>query len=479
MLKRVFGIFRVKQEERWLALVVFVWLTVHNALTINRYYGEFTKILENYERHFVTTFRMSGFDPLTYGVVSDWDTLYNVYRHPMLAFFMYPAYLLNMGLEAVTGVNCVQFVVAVIVVFCSFYAFLFLYRILREVIGIGRTDASILSVMCFSFAYVMLASMVPDHFVISMLMLIITLYICGKMQQRGQTLSIWQTVVFFFFTAGTSLNNGIKVFMAAFFTNGKRFFNWKYILLAVLLPCAVIWKGARMEYRHYVFPKENARHMAKAKRDKEMRTAMIQQYLDTAQVKDTAAAVSHMKNVAQKRAHAKFKKDQKRAFVAHKGKPIAKGEFSRWTDVTTSRWETAVHNLFGEGLLFHKDQLMKDTLRNRPVIVKYQWWGNYVVSGLIVLLFMLGIIRGIRSRFFWTAFMFFLYDMALHMGLGFGINEVYIMTPHWAFIVPIALAYLLQASTRKQRLWLRTIILALTVYLLIHNEWLLWGYMLS
>ena len=75
--------------------------------------------------------------------------------------------------------------------------------------------------------------------------------------------------------------------------------------------------------------------------------------------------------------------------------------------------------------------------------------------------------------------MYFLYDMALHMGLGFGINEVYIMTPHWAVIVPIALAYLLQASTRKQRLWLRTIILALTVYLLIHNEWLLWGYMLS
>lgn len=479
MIKKVFGIFRVKTEERWLALVVFVWLSVHNALTINRYYNEFTKIMEVYGRHFVDTFRMSGFDPLTYGVVSNWDTLYNVYRHPLLAFFMYPAYLINMGLESITGVNCVQFIMAVIVVFCSFYAFLFLYRILREVIELERLDASVLSVLCFSFAYVMLTSMVPDHFVISMLMLIITLYICGKMQQRGQTLSIWQTVVFFFFTAGTSLNNGIKVFMAAFFTNGKRFFHWKYLLLAVILPCAVMWKGARMEYRHFVWPKEMARKEAKLKKDKELRAAMVQQYLDTAQVKDSAAAIAHMNQVARKKAYDKYKHDHSHASVAHKGKPIAKGEFSRWTDISTSRWETAIHNLFGEGLIFHKDYLMKDVLRNRPVIVYYQCWFNYVVEGLIVLLFFMGIICGIRSRFFWTAFTFFLYDMALHMGLGFGINEVYIMTAHWIFIIPIAIAYLLKSVHWRLVSWFRIMLIVLAAYLVIHNEWLLWSYMIG
>lgn len=477
MINKVFGIFRVKAEERWLALAVFVWLSVHNALTINRYYDAFTRIKETYGRHFIDTFRMSGFDPLTYGVVSDWDTLYNVYRHPLLAFFMYPAYLLNMGLEAVIGVNCVQFIMAVVVVFCAFYAFLFLYRVLREVIGVERFDASVLSLMCFSFAYVMIASMVPDHFVISMLMLIITLYICGKMQQKGQTLSIWQTVVFFFFTAGTSLNNGIKVFMAAFFTNGKCFFKWKYLLLAVLLPCAVIWKGARMEYHYYVWPKEAARNEAKMKKDKELRAAMIQQYLDTAQVKDTAAAVAHMKKTARERARAKFKRDNKRVGRMNTGRPMAKGEFSRWTDISTSRWETAIHNLFGEGLLLHKDYLMKDVLRNRPVIVKYRWWGNYVAEALVVLLFLIGIVRGIRSRFFWTAFTFFLYDMALHMGLGFGINEVYIMTAHWAFIIPIAIAYLMKGSQKRQLPWLRILLAMLTIYLLVHNEILLWSYM--
>ena len=233
MIKTVFGIFRIKREERWLAVFAFIWMVALNVLTITKYYDKFTQIMDTYHRHFVNNFHISGFDPLTYVAVSNWDTTYNVYRHPLLAFFMYPAYLINQGLMAVTGLNCVQFVIAVILVFCAFYAFIFLYRILREVLGLDIFDAAILTIMCFSFAYVMLSVMVPDHFIISMYMLILTLYICGKMRQRRQTLSIWQTIVFFLVTAGTSLNNGIKVFMAAFFTNGKRFFHWKYLLLLV------------------------------------------------------------------------------------------------------------------------------------------------------------------------------------------------------------------------------------------------------
>ena len=221
MIKTVFGIFRIKREERWLAVFAFIWMVALNVLTITKYYDKFTQIMDTYHRHFVNNFHISGFDPLTYVAVSNWDTTYNVYRHPLLAFFMYPAYLINQGLMAVTGLNCVQFVIAVILVFCAFYAFIFLYRILREVLGLDIFDAAILTIMCFSFAYVMLSVMVPDHFIISMYMLILTLYICGKMRQRRQTLSIWQTIVFFLVTAGTSLNNGIKVFMAAFFTNGK------------------------------------------------------------------------------------------------------------------------------------------------------------------------------------------------------------------------------------------------------------------
>ena len=240
-------LFLIRSEERFMSLIVLLVLTALNSLTIIRYYDQFSKLCDNYGNLFIKTFHVSGFDPLTYVVVSNWHTSYNVYRHPLLAFFMYPANQLNQGLMQLTGMNWVQFIVAAILIFCSIYSFLFLYRIQREVIRIGRFDACLLTSMLFSFAYVMVSAIVPDHFIMSMMMLLLTLYVSGVRQKEGRQLSIVDTVVLFFITAGISLNNGIKTFLAAFFTNEKRFFHWRYLLLAVILPCALIWGGARIE----------------------------------------------------------------------------------------------------------------------------------------------------------------------------------------------------------------------------------------
>ena len=124
------------------------------------------------------------------------------------------------------------------------------------------------------------------------------------------------------------------------------------------------------------------------------------------------------------------------------GEPFAKGEFMRWTDKTTSRWDVGVECLFGEAIQLHKDHLLGDVLRNRPVIVKYRYAANYVVEGAIVLLFLLGIWAGRKSLLMWTAMSMFGMDMILHMGLGFGINEIYIMTVHYMFVVPVVIGFL-------------------------------------
>ncbi len=95
-----------------------------------------------------------------------------------------------------------------------------------------------------------------------------------------------------------------------------------------------------------------------------------------------------------------------------------------------------VENFFGEAIMLHQDHLLGDVLRDRPVIVKYKSPVNYVVEGIIVILFILGLIAGRKSRFLWLTIMFFLFDFALHIGLGFGINEVYIMTAHYMYAPP-------------------------------------------
>ena len=476
--------FRIKKEERGIAVGALVVLTALQVLTVVRYANPFMSLTENVRKTVLRLFQISGFDPLTYIGVADWDTVYNVYRHPLLAFFIYPLYLLNQGLLAVTGLNMMQVVVALLLLFCAFYSFIFMLRIAREVVGLSLADAALVSTLLFSFAYVMVGTCVPDHFILSMMMLLLTLYVCGDRRretgdgrqetgdERRETgdgrrgLTIVETVLLFVFTAGISLNNGIKIYLAALFTNGRRFFRWQYLLLAVILPCALIWGGARMEYRHFVWPKEMARKEAKAQKDRQIRQELTQHYADTARVKDSAAVAAGVKKIIQQRAQEKYRRDHQKIWNKNTGKPIAKGEFMRWTDKTTSRWQTTVENLFGESLQLHEDYLLGDVLRNRPVIVHYRWWWNYIVETLLLVLFLAGIWCGRRSRFLWMTLSFFGLDLLLHMGLGFGINEVYIMTPHWVYVIPIAIAYLLKAVSAQ---WLRVVVGVLTLFLFVWN----------
>ena len=78
----------------------------------------------------------------------------------------------------------------------------------------------------------------------------------------------------------------------------------------------------------------------------------------------------------------------------------------------------------------------------------------------------------------WMALCGAAFDMALHMGLGFGINEVYIMGAHWLFVLPIATGFLVKAMYgRKAGLWLRWLLVALTAWLLAYNVTLFIDYL--
>lgn len=479
-MRDLLDLFRVRRDERKVALAVLLALIGLNAIVVCHYFYQFTPLQSDYWKLFIGQFRLSGFDPITYAVVSDWAAKYNVYRHPLLAFFMYLPYLLNQGLMALTGVNCAIFIVAAMLVFAAFYSFMFLLRIFRDVVGLSLFDAALLGVFGFTFAYVMLSMIVPDHFVFSMFMLLMVLCWTGLKIRRKSHFTILETVFFFILTAGISLNNGVKVFLAALLTNWRKFFRPKYLLLAVALPSALIWLFARWEYRVYVWPEEMARKEAKVKRNKQLTEKIYRDYADTARVKDSASVKAGVKRIVQQRAQAKYKRDHQKPWNKNAGKPIAQGEFMRWTDISTPRGASLVENLFGESIQLHQDHLLQDVLKdNRPVIVHYRWVANYVVEGLIFLLFLLGIVCGARSRFLWTALSFFAFDLALHVGLGFGLNEVYIMSAHWLFVVPLAMAYLFKVAGRGLLLSLRGIVVALSVWLCGYNLFFLLKYMIG
>lgn len=455
---KIAPLFKIRREERWMMWLALTLLLLLNALTIAKYYGIFTPLAADYWQLFVGKFHISGFDPISYYVISDWEARYNVYRHPLLSFAMWIPYLLNKGCMAVTGINCALFIMAAILVAAGFYAFLFVYRILRDVVGIGRVDASLLSFMLYSFAFVMLSAMVPDHFILSMFMLLLTLYVSGLLIRQRLQMGVGAAIALFVATAGISLNNGLKVFLSGLLVNGRRFFRPKFVLGAVIVPAMLIWVGARYEYHYLVAPGEIARHAAKAKKKAEESKRQDTLQLSAARQKPQTAP--------------------KKKRVAKKGAPLIQGEFMRWTDVTTPRWASTVENLFGESIQLHPDYLLQDEYRSRPMIVTYRWPANYAVEAVIVALFAIGVWCGRRSRFLWLALSYFGLDLLLHIGLGFGINEVYIMTAHWIYVIPIAIAYLFKAANNRARLALRLLTGLLTAGLYLYNGYFIIDYML-
>lgn len=471
--------FRVKQGEllpSLCALAVYLGL---NALVVARYAESFTRTHVAFWKMFVNQFRISGFDPITYVVLSDWAPKYNIYRHPLLAFFVWPLSVIDGWLMDLTGVNMAQYIVAAVLLFIVFYSYIFMMRICKDIIGLGRTDAVLLSSLLFSFAYVMVSYIVPDHFAPSMFMLLMALYVCGVKIRDSKRLDGWQTMLMFLFTAGITLSNGIKVFIDALFVDGRKFFRPRYLLFAVIIPSALIWVFARWEYKHYMWPIAKANNEAKVRKSQKQREKDYALFRDTTQLQDSIQIQRAFDLLMKKKMHEKYKNDHKQPGWAHKGKPMGKGEFSSWTDISTPRWDSAVENLFGESLILHADHVLGDTLRGRPVIVRYNNPLLYTIEGAIVLLFLAGIWAGRRSRFLWMALCGFGFDMFIHMVLGFGLNEVYIMGAHWLFVIPLSAAFLVREVSGRRLLALRCLTAALALFLLVWNTSLIAGFLLG
>jgi hypothetical protein len=460
--EEVFGLFRVKPEERVQAAVALTVIVALNALFIFRLhelflqpgFGPYWKVFEH-ELH------LSGYDPYTYLTVTDWDVVYEVHRHPLLAFLIWPLWLLNQGLTALLGVNCVQYVVALPVMASSFYSYIFLYRIHREVVGLRRDDATLLTMFAFSMAYLLLSVIVPDHFTVSMFLLLLTLYITGICIKKGREFRWWQSAVFFFITAGVTLSNGVKVFLSGLFANRRGFFRPKYLLLAVILPSALLWGVAVWQHQAFVVPRQEAREqMNRVKSEKE---------------KERVAQMT-----PDQRAQYEAKKARREAVLqrqaAKTGKPMDDHGYLKWTDISTSRWKTLYENLLGETIQFHRQHFLEDTLVGRPLFVPYLSTFSYVIEVLVVLLALWGAWCGRRSRFLWLCLSYLAVDMGIHLVLGFGINEVFIMAPHFLFILPIMTAYLLRDTKGHA---VRLAITALTAYLLTYNGVLLTYFLLS
>lgn len=447
----IFNIFKVKKEERWLAFAMLAVFVTFNAMVIASHYHLYTMDAHGgFWSIFTKNFRMSGYDCWSWITVSGGRIHFVTSRHPLYLTFLYPLYLLNDWLIQNVGYNFAVYFMAVIIVFSAFYAVLFMYRVFREVLELRRKDARLLTLLLFSFGHVLIPTMVPDHFVISLMLLSLTLYITGKKMKKGQLLTAWQSLVLTFFTAGMATSNGVKTLLAGFFTNGKKVFTCKFISIGVVLPLLLLLGIQQSQYYLLEVPQQ--------------------------------AVVSHIESETLKKNPQKVlehKKQRDEWQRTHLGQPVGDGVITKLMDVSTPRIPTIVENFFGESIQLHQRSLLKDVSWERPIFVEYNWSLNYIIEAFIVLLFIVGIVFSYKQRFFKMLLAWFACDVTLHLILGFAVTEVYIMTSGWAFIIPISYGYLLKRLSMKWLKMMRVALIMLTIYLWIYNAGQTFYYLMS
>ena len=444
------NIFRIKKEERIPAILSVLICTALNALLILSYPANFFKAGKlGFWSIFYKHFTVSGFDAYSYIFLSNEKIYYELSRHPLFSVLLYPGYWLNQVLMDYTSRNCATYIMAFMLVTSTMYSVVLFFRICRELVSLGKWDSYILTAFFFSFASIMLTTMVPDHFCFSLLCLLASIYIVGSNLKNKAKLTSWQTSILFLCTAGISLSNGVKTGIMALFNNGKKVFSPKYFAISFFLPLLIMGSFGYYQYESIVKPQQE--------KGKEIERKQLPKRPDIA------------------KANAKHDAWMK----AGRGAAISDKPFLKWTDIQTSRSESIIENLFGEGIQLHQQYLLKDHSVSRPTFVKYDWALNYVLEGIIILMFAIGIFYSRNSKWMWMCFSCAAFDMFLHLGLGFGLNEVYIMGAHWMFIIPFAIGFSIKQAPRKLAMSLRATALLLALYLWAYNGTLIANHFIS
>lgn len=435
----------LRKEERPVAIVALIVFAALNALLIANHWSSFTRGAHvGFWSVFYNHLNMSGYDIFSLIFISCMRLHWNALRHPLFVALLLPLFWLNHQIMPPTEFNAAVLLMGALLVAADVWGAVLMHRLLRDVVEVNRMDAAFLTAMFYGFAHVMIATMVPDHFALSLPLLLLTLLIAGRRLKEGKPMKLWQSALLFFLTAGMTLTNGVKVALAAWFVNGRKVFSWRSIL-SFVVPTLLL--GAV-----YLWQKE----------------AIIEPQEHNIKRIEAAVAKKDPARIAKLKEHDDFVKQQN-------GEALTKSvPLLEWSDMTTSRWQSAVDNLFGESLQLHRDYLLEDVQQTRPVFVEYRSAVNYIVEALVVLLLVAGAWIARREKFFLMVLSWFAFDMIMHMGFGFGLNEVYIMTAHWAFIIPIAAGYILR---RKNSMAARVLVAALTLWLWAYNAVIVIGYL--
>lgn len=435
------GILKIRKEELPMLVVPLVLFIALNALLVVHYFDTFTREHVGYWSLFYKNFNVSGFDPYNYIMASCARPMYDHVRHPLLWLFTYPMYGINQGLRAIFGFNTAVVLLGVIWTVLDAYTYLFVCRSLREGLDLNRREAMTGGMFTFGIAYVMLPSFAPDHMMMTMSALALTLLVAVRAMNRGRVIGRWKIFLLTFLATGITTTSIAKVYLADAIAMFRRCSvrSWIVKSLFYLLPLACIGIG-------YIALEETV-----YKQERKTVGKIIRKNSETQKGRERLSR-------------------EKTFWEQKKKNAIGDAEILKFTDTSIDKTESLVHNVFGESFQLHDEHLFEDRFRGKPLFVHYGSVANYIVEAFLVLILFGGIIIGWRNRMLLITASWAFMDFILHVVLSFALDEVYLMTAHWALVMPVSLAVIIRAS--KSRAWLYRLAMGFAILM---TAWL-WGW---
>lgn len=140
-----------------------------------------------------------------------------------------------------------------------------------------------------------------------------------------------------------------------------------------------------------------------------------------------------------------------------------------------SRLEYIIDLFFSAPILFPEliTVLMQRTnglLEGISVGFYHHWW-QYASIAIIFGLCMLGIARNYKNKLIWMLLMILSVDIAIHIIIGYGLNDPFIYGGHWVFLVPLFIGWAfkdVELDSIKGKIY-SSILLSITIILMVNN----------
>ena len=228
----------------------FAFFLVFNALLIGSHFGVYTMGAHGgFWSLFTNNFRMSGYDNWSWITISCMRVHFETIRHPLFLTLLYPLYWLNHWLINAVGIN-----------FCGIlygnnhclFSILFCYFHLSYpawgawITTKRRHTAHAFPILVWAYSGTCDGS--RPFYNIAYAAYNDPLYCRNTGKKQGKFINAWQSFLLIFFTAGMAASNAGKTILAGLFTNGRKFFSFKYLTIGIILPLTLLFGIQQMQY---------------------------------------------------------------------------------------------------------------------------------------------------------------------------------------------------------------------------------------